>query len=108
MEAHGTDHHAAAAADFSPDSGVIAEMVGRPLRFDSTRYLPTDSYAQVATDRVWRAHQSLGLTGESRESILALLAELTEPWGRLPVGTPPSGPAGSPSTACPSRPRSPG
>ncbi|WP_327070408.1 tryptophan dimethylallyltransferase family protein [Kitasatospora sp. NBC_01302] len=87
------DAHATAAAGpeagFSPDTGVIAEMVGRPLRFDSTRYLPTDSYAEVATDRVWRAHQSLGLTGETRASILALLQELTEPWGRLPVGTPP-------------------
>lgn len=106
------DAHATAAAGpeagFSPDTGVIAEMVGRPLRFDSTRYLPTDSYAEVATDRVWRAHQSLGLTGETRASILALLQELTEPWGRLPVGTPPSAPAGWPSTACPSSPRSPG
>ncbi|MCC9308187.1 hypothetical protein LN042_14000 [Kitasatospora sp. RB6PN24] len=78
-----------AAAVFSADTGVIPEMIGRPLRFDSTRYRLTDTFAEVACDRVWRAHQSLGLTGESRESILALLQDLTEPWGRLPVGVPP-------------------
>ncbi|MBT2387146.1 tryptophan dimethylallyltransferase family protein [Streptomyces sp. ISL-11] len=83
------DLDAGAPGAFTPDSGVIAEMVGRPLRFESTRYLPADTYAEVAGDRVWRAFRSLGLTGESRESILALLHELTEPWGRLPVGTPP-------------------
>lgn len=75
--------------EFTPGSGVIAEMVGRPMRFESTRYLPTDTYTEVACDRVWRAYESLGLTGETRESILALLQDLTGAWGRLPVGTPP-------------------
>ncbi|GAA0446959.1 hypothetical protein GCM10009544_07240 [Streptomyces stramineus] len=74
---------------FTPGTGVIAEMVGRPLRFASARYRPTDTYAEVACDRVWRAHQSLGLTGETRASVLALLRDLTDPWGELPVGTPP-------------------
>ncbi|MCT2589002.1 hypothetical protein LHJ74_03470 [Streptomyces sp. N2-109] len=74
---------------FTSDSGVVAEMVGRPMRFDSPRYSPADSYAEVACDRVWRACQSLGLTGETRSSILELLRELTAPWGELPVGTPP-------------------
>ncbi|MGW1073481.1 tryptophan dimethylallyltransferase family protein [Streptomyces sp. NPDC002537] len=74
---------------FTPDTGVIAEMIGRPMRFDSDRYAPTDTYAETAADKVLRARRALGLTGESRESVLALLRELTGPWGELPVGTPP-------------------
>ncbi|WP_406293243.1 hypothetical protein OG948_01875 [Embleya sp. NBC_00888] len=76
-------------SEFTPDTGVVAEMVGRPLRFESERYSSTDSYAEVACDRVWRAYESLGLTGETRESIGVLLRELTGTWGELPVGTPP-------------------
>ncbi|MCD9140756.1 tryptophan dimethylallyltransferase family protein [Streptomyces albireticuli] len=75
--------------EFTPDSGVIAEMIGRPMRFESSRYRPTDTYAEVACDRVWRVYETLGLTGETRGSILALLQDLTGSWGRLPVGTPP-------------------
>ncbi|MEV4441947.1 tryptophan dimethylallyltransferase family protein [Streptomyces sp. NPDC049577] len=86
----GTDTpEAAPTSAFTPESGVVPEMVGRALRFDSPRYRPTDSYADVAADKVWRAHTSLGLTGESRESILALVREVCAPWAGLPVGTPP-------------------
>ncbi|MFI1796416.1 tryptophan dimethylallyltransferase family protein [Streptomyces sp. NPDC020379] len=74
---------------FTPDTGVIAEMVGRPLRFDSDRYPPATRYAEVACDKVWRARESLGIDAGSRESLLAFLRELTGPWGELPVGTPP-------------------
>ncbi|MEV8476130.1 tryptophan dimethylallyltransferase family protein [Streptomyces sp. NPDC051173] len=64
-------------------------MVGRPLRFDSDRYPPATRYAEVACDKVWRARESLGVDAGSRESLLAFLRELTDPWGELPVGTPP-------------------
>ncbi|MFJ4686730.1 hypothetical protein [Streptomyces sp. NPDC088789] len=74
---------------FRPDTGVIAEMIGRPMRFDSPGYPPDETYAEVAADRVRRAWRSLGLTGESHASVLALLQELTQPWGGRPVGTPP-------------------
>ncbi|MEC4019296.1 tryptophan dimethylallyltransferase family protein [Streptomyces sp. H27-D2] len=79
----------AAPTPFTPESGVSAEMVGRALRFESRLYRPTDSYADIACDKVWRAHESLGLVGECRASILVLIRELTHPWGALPVGTPP-------------------
>ncbi|MCW5253483.1 MULTISPECIES: hypothetical protein [unclassified Streptomyces] len=75
---------------FRPDTGVSAEMVGRPMRFASRRHAPTETYAEVAADRVWRAQRSLGVSGDGRESIHALLQEITGPWGRLPVGTPPA------------------
>ncbi|HSA50163.1 MAG TPA: tryptophan dimethylallyltransferase family protein [Yinghuangia sp.] len=87
MAAHNPDTLTQAA--FPPGSGVIAEMIGRPLRFDSTRYRPTDTYAEIAGDQVWRAHESLGLNGTSRDEIRALVDELTHPWGRQPVGSPP-------------------
>ncbi|MEU5420146.1 tryptophan dimethylallyltransferase family protein [Streptomyces sp. NPDC020799] len=74
---------------FTSDTGVIAEMVGRPLRFDSDRYPLATCYAEVACDKVWRARRSLGIDAGSRESLLAFLRELTTPWGELPVGTPP-------------------
>lgn len=74
---------------FPPGSGVIAEMIGRPLRFESARYRPTDTYAEIACDQVNRAHASLGLTGPGPDDVRALLDDLTHPWGRLPVGSPP-------------------
>ncbi|MCC3771964.1 tryptophan dimethylallyltransferase family protein [Streptomyces sp. UNOC14_S4] len=90
MESAGPGHPQPRRHDtFTPDTGVIAEMFGRPTRFDSDRYRPTDTYAEVAADKVWRARQSLGLTGETRDSILALLRDVITPWGELPVGTPP-------------------
>ncbi|MER6912757.1 tryptophan dimethylallyltransferase family protein [Streptomyces sp. NPDC000594] len=81
--AQGTPH------DFTPGTGVIAEMSGRPLRFASSRYRPDDTYAEVADDRIRRAREALGLTGESHESTLELITEISAPWGDLPVGTPP-------------------
>ncbi|MFE4663892.1 tryptophan dimethylallyltransferase family protein [Streptomyces sp. NPDC056716] len=84
MDAAGIDRTA-----YRPDTGVIAEMIGSPMRFDTPRYRPTQTYAEVAADRVRRTWRSLGLTGESEASTLALLRELTEPWGGRPVGVPP-------------------
>ncbi|WP_116214567.1 tryptophan dimethylallyltransferase family protein [Streptomyces olivoreticuli] len=75
--------------DFTPDTGVIAEMTGRPTRFDSDRYRPTDTYAEVACDKVLRAYEGLGTDGGDREPLLAFLRDLTDPWGELPVGIPP-------------------
>ncbi|UGQ12339.1 hypothetical protein LO772_01635 [Yinghuangia sp. ASG 101] len=74
---------------FPPGSGVIAEMIGRPLHFESARYRPTDTYAEIACDQVCRAHASLGLADPGRDELRALLDDLTHPWGRLPVGSPP-------------------
>ncbi|MEU2868911.1 tryptophan dimethylallyltransferase family protein [Streptomyces olivoreticuli] len=64
-------------------------MTGRPMRFDSDRYRPTDTYAEVACDKVCRAYEGLGIDSGGRESLLAFLRDLTDPWGELPVGTPP-------------------
>lgn len=75
---------------FPPGSGVIAEMIGRPLRFESARHRSTDTYAEIACDQVCRAHDSLGIAGPSRDDVRALLDDLTHPWGRLPVGSPPA------------------
>lgn len=72
-----------------PGTGVVAEMVGRAVRFDSRRYAPTDSYADIACDKVDRAAASLGVGGPDREPMLSLVRELCGAWGELPAGTPP-------------------
>lgn len=73
----------------SSDTGVVAEMVGRPLRFDSPRYRPTDGYADVACDKIERASTLLGVCDTERKEMLELVRELCGAWGELPIGNPP-------------------
>ncbi|MBB1242185.1 hypothetical protein GL263_01120 [Streptomyces durbertensis] len=73
----------------TPDTGVSAEMVGRPVRFESRRYKPTDSYADIACDKVRRGSEALGASESELRSRLALVRELLGDWGELPAGKPP-------------------
>ncbi|MCX4671729.1 hypothetical protein OG453_34440 [Streptomyces sp. NBC_01381] len=77
------------AAALTPDTGVAAEMVGRPVRFESRRYRPTDSYADIACDKIRRGSEVLGASESERRSRLALVRELLGDWGELPAGKPP-------------------
>ncbi|MEV0116632.1 tryptophan dimethylallyltransferase family protein [Streptomyces sp. NPDC050844] len=77
------------AAALTPDTGVAAEMVGRPVRFESRRYEPTDSYADIACDKIRRGSEVLGGSESERRSQLALVRELFGSWGELPAGQPP-------------------
>ncbi|MFF1379493.1 tryptophan dimethylallyltransferase family protein [Streptomyces sp. NPDC058308] len=77
------------AAALTPDTGVAAEMVGRPVCFASRRYRPTDSYADIACDKIRRGSEVLGASESEGRSRLALVRELFGAWGGLPAGEPP-------------------
>ncbi|MCE7082363.1 tryptophan dimethylallyltransferase family protein [Streptomyces sp. ST2-7A] len=77
------------AAALTPDTGVAAEMVGRSVRFESRRYQPTDSYADIACDKIRRGSEVLGASESERRARLALVRELFGAWGELPAGNPP-------------------
>lgn len=76
-------------AGLTPDTGVVAEMVGRSVRFASPRYRPTDSYAHIAADKIRRAGAVTGTSEREQRSRAALVHELCGDWGRLPAGRPP-------------------
>lgn len=74
-------------------TGLLADVGWDSFVFASPRYLPSDSYLDIAADKLRRAGVGLGLGEADAEPMFALVTELCTPWGKESVGEHPGHPS---------------